>query len=76
MKIKHESGINFCLSKIIELVSKVLNHLSAILHVYVGPGFDFHEVEKIFIIILKKRKGEYFYTFKNFYIEKASKGAK
>ena len=30
----------------LELVSKELNHLLAILHVYAAQGFDFHEVKK------------------------------
>ena len=40
-----------------ELVSKELNHMAAILHVYFG--FDFYEVE-FFFIIFQKEKGNTF----------------
>ena len=42
---------------ILELVSKELNHLAAILHVY-ARGFDFYEVKNI--IIFHKEKGNSF----------------
>ena len=53
----------------LELVSKDLNHLSAILHVYAG-GLKF------FFYYFSKRKWKYFHTFNHFYIEKSSKRAK
>jgi hypothetical protein len=56
-------------------VSKELNHLAAILHVYAG-GFDFYEVKKKYYYYFSKRKGKYFYTFNHFYSEKSSKRAK
>ena len=37
----------------LELVSKELNHLAAILHVYAG-GFEFYEVEKKLLLFFKK----------------------
>ena len=41
-------------------MSKELNHLAAILHVYAG-GFHFYEVKKnIFVIIFQKEKGNTF----------------
>ena len=43
----------------LELVSKELNHLAAILHVYV-VGFDFYEVKKNIIYYFSKRKGNHF----------------
>ena len=52
----------------LELVSKELNHLAAILHVYAG-GLNF-------VIIFQKRKWKHFYTFNHFYSEKSSKRAK
>jgi hypothetical protein len=58
----------------LELVSKELNHLAAILHVYAG-GLIF--ISKIFFCYyFSKRKGKYFYTFNHFYSEKSSKRAK
>ena len=42
----------------VELVSKELNHLAAILHVY--AGFDFYEVKKPNVIIFQKEKGNTF----------------
>ena len=60
----------------LELVSKELNHLAAILHVYAG-GFEFYEVKMIFFCYyFSKRKWKYFYTFNHFYSEKSSKRAK
>ena len=53
----------------IELVSKELNHLVAILHVY------FCEV-KINCYFFLKRKWKYFYNFNHFHSEKPSKRAK
>ena len=50
------------LAVIIELVSKELNHLVAILHVYV-PGFEFYEVKKKkkkIVIIFQKEHGNTF----------------
>ena len=38
----------------LELVSKELNHLAAILHVYAG-GFEFYEVKKKLLLFLKKK---------------------
>ena len=38
----------------LELVSKELNHLAAILHVY--AGVDFYEVKKILLFFKKKRE--------------------
>ena len=46
------------LGAMLELVSKELNHLAAILHVYAG-GFDFYKVKKN-IIIFQKEKGNSF----------------
>ena len=54
----------------IELVSKELNHLAAILHVYAGGLI--YEVKKIYYYF-SKRKWKYFYTFNHFYSEKSSK---
>ena len=60
----------------VELVSKELNHLVAILHVYAG-GFEFYEVKKnFFLLLFFKRKWKYFYTFYHFCSEKSSKKAK
>jgi hypothetical protein len=56
-------------------LSKELNHLAAILHVYAG-GVDFYEVKKKYHYYFSKRKGKYFYTFNHFYSEKSSKRAK
>ena len=57
----------------LELVSKELNQLAAILHVYAGPGFDFYEVKKILFF---KKKREILLHFFHFYSEKSSKRAK
>ena len=62
----------YFLGFIIELVSKELNSLAAILHVYAG-GLSFMKLKKI---LLFKKKGKYFYTFDHFYSEKSSKRAK
>ena len=62
----------YFLGFIIKLVSKELNHLAAILHVYAG-GLIFTKVRKY---ITFQRKGKYFYTFNHFYSEKSSKRAK
>jgi hypothetical protein len=43
----------------LELVSKELNHLAAILHVYARQGFDFLEVRK-YCYYIKKEKGNTF----------------
>ena len=59
----------YFLGFIIELVSKELNSLAAILHVYAG-GLSFMKLKKI---LLFKKKGKYFYTFTHFYSEKSSK---
>ena len=56
----------------IELVSKELNYLVAILYVYAG-GFDFYEVKKN---PFSKRKWKYYCTFNHFPCEKSSKRAK
>jgi hypothetical protein len=60
----------------LEFVSKELNHLAAILHVYAG-GLNFMK-EKIIIFCyyFSKRKWKYAYTFNHFYSEKSSKRAK
>ena len=39
----------------LKLVSKELNHLAAILHVYVCLGFEFQEVKKNLVIIFQKK---------------------
>ena len=49
---------NTVLDLFLELVSKELNHLAAILHVY-ARGFDFYEVKKN-LIIFQKEKGNTF----------------
>ena len=46
----------------IELVSKELNHLAAILHVY-ARGLNFF----LFCYYFSKRKWKYFYTFNHFF---------
>ena len=43
----------------LELVSKELNHLVAILHVYSG-GFEFYDVKKNLVIIFQKEIGNTF----------------
>ena len=43
----------------LELVSKELNHLVAILHVY-ARGFEFYEVTFFFVIIFQKENGNTF----------------
>ena len=58
----------------VELVSKELNHLVAILHVYAG-GLNFMKQKKN-CYYFSKRKWKYFYTFYHFYREKSSKRAK
>ena len=55
--------------ELLELVSKELYHLAAILHVYAG-GLK----KKCYYFSERKRK--YFYTFNHFYGEKSSKRAK
>ena len=69
---------------LLELVSKELNHLVAILHFYAG-SLIFIKQRKIVIIFQKengntftfsKRKGKYLYSFNHFYSEKSSKRAK
>ena len=57
---------NASLGTVLELVSKELNHLAAILHVY----------EVKINVLFSKRKWKYFYTFNHFYREKSSKRAK
>ena len=59
----------------LELVSKELNHLAAILHVYAG-GLNLMKQKKNFGYYFSKRKWKYFYTFYHFYSEKSSKRAK
>ena len=58
---------------LVESVSKELNRLAAILHVYAG-GLIF--MEYFFCHYFSKRKGKYFYTPNHFYSEKSSKRAK
>ena len=53
---------------LLDLVSKELNHLAAILHAYAG-GFEFYEVKKK---IFFKKKIEIFYTFYHFYSENST----
>jgi hypothetical protein len=43
----------------LELVSKDLNHLAAILHACLCRGFEFYEVKK-FVIIFQKENGNTF----------------
>ena len=45
---------NASLGTILELVSKELNHLAAILHVYAG-GLNFNEVKKKLVLFFKKK---------------------
>jgi hypothetical protein len=40
-------------------VSKELNHLAAILHVYAG-GFEFYEVKKKMLLLFQKENGNTF----------------
>jgi hypothetical protein len=54
-------------------VSKELNDLAAILHVYAG---DLNFMKKKKCYYFSKRKWKYFYTFNHFYSEKSSKRAK
>ena len=57
----------------VELVSKELNHLVAILHVYAG-GFEFYEVKKkIFVIIFQKENGNTFTLFIIFVVKSLQK---
>ena len=58
----------------LELVSKELNHLAAILHVYAGCLIFMKYF--FFCYYFSKRKGKYFYTVNHFYCEKSSKQAK
>ena len=51
--------ISFTVVVTVELVSKELNHLAAILHVYAG-GLNFYEVKKKYIIIFQKENGNNF----------------
>ena len=53
----------------LELVSKDLNHLGAILHVWILWS-------KKKLLLFFKKKMKYFYTFNHFYSEKSSKRAK
>ena len=57
----------------LELVSKELDHLAAILHVYAG---DLNFTKKKKWYYFSKRKWKYFYTFDHFCSEKSSKKAK
>ena len=50
---------NTVLDLFLELVSKELNHLAAILHVYAG-SLNFYKVRKKIIIIFQKEKGDTF----------------
>ena len=58
----------------IESVSKELNHLAAILHLY-AKALIFQEVKEN-IIIFQKEKWKYYYTFNHCFREKLSKRAK
>jgi hypothetical protein len=55
----------------VELVSKELNHLAAILHVY-AVGLNFMK-NFIFCYYFSKRKWKFFYTFNHFYSESLQK---
>ena len=56
----------------VELVSKELNHLAAILHIY-ARVFDFYEVFFFFQLLFFKKKRE---ILLHFYSEKSSKRGK
>ena len=58
----------------LELVSKELNHLLAILHVCAGDLIYMKWKKKYYYF--SKRKGKYFYTFDRFYCEKSLKNGK
>ena len=58
----------------VELVSKELNHLADILHVYAGVWFLWSK--KIIIIIFQKEKVNTFTLLIIFYSEKSSNTAK
>ena len=55
----------------LELGSKEVNHLAAILYIY-AEVLIFMKCKKYFF---SQRKGKYFYTFNHFYSEKSSKRA-
>ena len=61
-------------SIMVELVSKELNHLAAILHVYAG-GLNFMKLKKKLLLFFKK-KMEILLHFYHFYSKKSSKRAK
>ena len=45
----------------LEIMSKELNHLAAILHIYARPGFEFYEVtKKILLLLFQKENGNTF----------------
>jgi hypothetical protein len=56
-------------------VSKELNHLAAILHVYAG-SLIFMKQKKNMYNYFSRRKWKYFYTFNHLYSGKPSKRAK
>ena len=61
------------LPHLLELVSKGLNHLAAILHVY-ARGFEFYEVKrKKNIIIFQKENGNTFTLFIIFIVKSLQK---
>ena len=63
-KLKHETvEVGW-----VELVSKELNHLAAILHVYAW-SLNFMKLKEFFCYYFSKRKWKYFYTFYHFYSE-------
>ena len=59
---------------VLSVVSKELNYLAAILHVYAG-GFEFYEVKKKMLLFFKE-KMEILLHFYSFFSEKSSKRAK
>jgi hypothetical protein len=64
--------ISFTVVVTVELVSKELNHLAAILHVYAG-GLNFYEVKKKYIIIFQKENGNNFTLFIIFIVKSIQK---
>ena len=59
----------------VELVSKELNHLVAILHVYAGGLIFMKEKEKILFFKKKMEICTFMYTFNHFYSKKTPKRA-
>ena len=53
-------------------MSKELNHLAAILHVYAG-GFEFYEVKKKIVIIFQKENGNTITLFIIFIVKSLQK---